>query len=468
MNKNLLLLNPWIYDFAAYDFWMKPSGLLAVGNYLEKQGYKTYLIDCLDRFHLLLPKIKNKKNGTGKFIRTIIEKPKILQHIPRNFSRYGLPDEIFQKSLCQIPEPAVVLVTSGMTYWYPGVQYAIRLVKEKFPHSPVILGGIYATLCRNHAEATSGADFIISGAGEKKALDLVNSLTKNFDNEPTTDFEFPKPTYHYYKKLVSIPIITSCGCPYHCSFCASHLISGKFRQRNPNDVIDEIKFYYEKRKVRNFAFIDDALLINHQNHISKILEAIIRSNVKAHFHTPNGLHVKEIDRDLAQKMFQANFKTIRLSYETINPSRQKEMGLKVTDDFLISALANLEKAGFQRREIDVYVIMGLPEQSVDEIIESMLFVTSLGAKIKLTSFSPIPGTKDWQRAVVLHKMSPDIDPLLTNKSIYPLQHSDLSYDTFQELRNLSKVINYGLDHGVNYFDQSKLAKYVQKFIKSKH
>jgi len=26
--KKVLIINPWIYDFAAYDYWFKPLGLL--------------------------------------------------------------------------------------------------------------------------------------------------------------------------------------------------------------------------------------------------------------------------------------------------------------------------------------------------------------------------------------------------------------------------------------------------------
>jgi len=33
MSKNILLINPWIYDFAAYDFWMKPLGLLTLAPF---------------------------------------------------------------------------------------------------------------------------------------------------------------------------------------------------------------------------------------------------------------------------------------------------------------------------------------------------------------------------------------------------------------------------------------------------
>jgi len=465
-NNNILLINPWIYDFAAYDFWTKPTGLLSIGNYLELHGYHTTLIDCLDRFFPSLPKTHNKKYATGKFIKAKVEKPEILKTVPRHYCQYGIPVNLFLEALNHVPQPDVILMTCVMTYWYQGVQYAIKLLKEKFPKVPVVLGGIYATLCYDHARKKSGADYIITGSGEEKALESVNSLTRNEQNNKKISFKFPTPAYHYYQKLYSIPIFTSYGCPFSCSFCASNIISGKFQQRDPVDVISEIEQYYFTRHVRHFAFFDDALLINHEKHISIILNAVINKKLKLYFHTPNGIHPREITSDIAIKMYKANFKTVRLSYETIDTTRQKEMGQKVTNKSLKKAINNLEKAGYLKKDIDVYVIMGLPGQPVDEVIESMLFVASLGTKIRLTSFSPIPGTKDWQRSVELYNMPNNIDPLLTNNSIYPLNRKDFNFETFQQLRRFSKVINYGLDIGINYFDQSNFAKSVRKYLKS--
>ncbi len=464
-SNTILLINPWIYDFAAYDFWIKPVGLLSIGNFLEQHGYQTHLIDCLDRFH---PRIKNQKNrkfGIGKFIRTEVEKPAGLKHVPRKYCRYGLPVDSVTAELNDLPKPDAILVTSGMTYWYPGVQLAIQLVKEKYPTVPVILGGIYATLFYEHSKNHSGADYVIKGSGEKQALELVDSLTGNQHSE-IADSDFPEPTYHYYKKLASLPLFTSFGCPYKCSFCASHLISGKFRQRNPQDVIEEIDHYYHTRHVRNFAFFDDALLINADRHISVILQSILAKKLQVTLHTPNGIHPKQIDQKLAELMFQSGFKTIRLSYETHNIKRQHEMGGKVSDDSLRNAVNYLCKADYSPRDIDVYVIMGLPDQTFQEVLESMLFVAKLGTKVRLTSFSPIPGTLDWQRCVDLFNMPEDIDPILTNNTIYPLNRPDFTFEMFQRFRELEKVLNYSIDHGINFFDGSELAKQVKRFLKN--
>ena len=37
-NLHLLLINPWIFDFAAHDLWGKPLGLLLLGGLLRARG----------------------------------------------------------------------------------------------------------------------------------------------------------------------------------------------------------------------------------------------------------------------------------------------------------------------------------------------------------------------------------------------------------------------------------------------
>ena len=38
MKPRILLVNPPIYDFSAYDFWLKPYGLLRVAGYTARAG----------------------------------------------------------------------------------------------------------------------------------------------------------------------------------------------------------------------------------------------------------------------------------------------------------------------------------------------------------------------------------------------------------------------------------------------
>jgi len=108
---------------------------------------------------------------------------------------------------------------------------------------------------------------------------------------------------------------------------------------------------------------------------------------------------------------------------------------------LLTAVKNLTNAGYEARDLEAYVIMGLPEQEFDEVISSIFFVNNLGVQIKLASYSPIPGTKDFERAVANGMLSPDIDPLLTNNSIFPLRKSDKEYETYKRIRSFAQMLN---------------------------
>ncbi len=174
-SPHILLINPWITDFAAYNFWIKPLGLLYIASLLRANGFRVTLIDCLD-----FP-IKRKEYRDGKFFKTKIEKPLPLKSIPKNYSQYGIPEEMLLKRLSFIEEkPDLIGITLGMTYWYPGVFKIIEIIKKFFNKVPIILGGIYATLCHEHAKKYSGVDIVFNGRDESDALKLISKLT-NFE-----------------------------------------------------------------------------------------------------------------------------------------------------------------------------------------------------------------------------------------------------------------------------------------------
>ena len=65
-----------------------------------------------------------------------------------------------------------------MTYWYPGVFEVIKRVKAHYPGVPIVLGGVYATICHEHALRFSGADYIVRGPGEAEILRIVAAIVK--------------------------------------------------------------------------------------------------------------------------------------------------------------------------------------------------------------------------------------------------------------------------------------------------
>lgn len=479
MNQTLspyvLLINPWIYDFAAFDLWAKPLGLLYIASALRRHDYEVQLIDCLHydghfkqtRSQSYRCHRKQKPYGTGSFYYEEIEKPPVFRDIPRRFKRYGMPVEEFRVRLSRVAAnnaPFLVCVTSHMTYWYPGIFEVIRIVKSVFPFTPVCLGGIYATLCYEHARDNSGADYIIKGPGELEVLRLADILcgrSRDYCHSMTTNIELRirrntplLPAYDLYllttngvatPSLNSVGLLTSMGCPFRCTYCASSLLGTEFIRRGAEAVVAEIEYYVSTLEVEDIAFYDDALLVDPECHIIPILKLLIKKGLSTtRFHTPNGLHPRYIDLRLARLLREAGFRTIRLGFEGTSSRVQKASSNKVSGDELERAVRYLQVAGYSARDIGVYILVGLPGQGVKEVEEAVEFVNKTGAMVKLAEYSPIPGTKEFEMASIFY---PQVvyEPLSHNKSAFPHIGMGIDYKRFNGLKSLAKRLNAELE-----------------------
>jgi len=145
---------------------------------------------------------------------------------------------------------------------------------------------------------------------------------------------------------------------------------------------------------RNIAFYDDALLVNQDRHLSRILEALALLRPGLNFHTPNGLSPRAVYGELAVLMKKAGFSSIFLSLENADPSWLRQTGPKVEAADLEQALNCLERAGFSRDEISVYVLVGQPLQTAGQVLDSLKLVKQLGARPvwPTTLQYPEPGT----------------------------------------------------------------------------
>ncbi|WAC07154.1 MAG: B12-binding domain-containing radical SAM protein [Thermodesulfobacteriota bacterium] len=439
----IILINPWIYDFAAYDFWAKPLGFLYLAALLRKNGFSLHYIDCLSTDYYSSPTISwpRQESGKGKFLKTKVEKPEPLKGVPRNYCRYGIPSELFDQKLLELPEPDVILVTSGMTYWYQGVGEVILRAKKIFPKIPIILGGTYVTICTAHAKKKSGADFVIPAHGELEILKLVSALAGKeitFNSTPELLDSLPYPAFDLYTNLPYVCITTSRGCPYHCAYCASNLLAPNYTFRDPIAVGDEIEFWWKHHGVTNFAFYDDALLFNSEKRLIPFMKEIIRRSIPANFHTPNGMHLRGMTEDMARLMFLSGFKTIRFGLETADEKLMKKTGGKTTRAEFIQAVKYLKKAGFPKEEIGVYLLAGLPGQRAEEVEESITFVRDCGARPYLAEYSPIPGTILWEEAIKASRFDLVSEPLFHNNSLFPCEWEGFTRKDLQRLKLLAR------------------------------
>ncbi len=456
---HLLLINPWIHDFAAYDVWARPLGLLYLAAMLRRLGCRISYIDCLDRFHPRMPKSSlSSRSGRGPYRKTRIPAPPGLRDIPRHYCRYGMDPDWFAEDLRRAGKPDAVLVTSLMTYWYPGVAETIRAIRNVWPGSPVILGGIYARLLPHHARQACDPDYLVTGDPAADLFPLIARLT-GFPPDPENkaggaysgkpasppgshpDFRdfarWPDPALDCQHGVPFIPLLTTRGCPFQCAYCASKILEPQMHRRHWTLVLEELKRQHARHRTADIVFYDDALLVDPRRHILPLLDGVLRSGLSLRFHTPNALHLREITMETATLMKRAGFKTIRLGLETTAFDKRKALDAKVTEEEFRQAVACLHQAGFRREQLGAYLLAGLPNQRLESLESSIRMAREAGITPIPAWFTPIPGTPLWDAAVNASPFDLEADPVFTNNAVFPCRPRGFSWEVLTRVKHLA-------------------------------
>jgi len=302
MTPRILLVNPPVHDFAAYDFWLKPYGLLSVAGYLRGKAHFR-LFDYLDRLHPFMARQKalaSDRWGRGRFYEQRIDNPPCLEQIPRYFRRFGLPRNLFQDFIAREKRFDFALVQTTMTYWYPGVEEVIQDIRKISPPTKIVLGGNYVTLCSGHAK-NFRADLLVRGTN-------LEPLWKYLGIEP--DLNQPA-LWEAYEKLRVGALKLSDGCPFECTYCSVPQVYGRFKARPLERSLAELVLL-AKCGAKNIAFYDDALLFKPEEVLVPFLNELMRRGINVNLHSPNALNARFVTKDLARLMVQAGFKTFYL------------------------------------------------------------------------------------------------------------------------------------------------------------
>ena len=428
MAPNILLVQPPIYDFSAYDFWLKPYGLLRVAGWLRGQA-ALHLFDYLDRWHAQAPAVSRRSDpwDRGQFAAEVSPKPAVFASVPRFYRRYGRQRQQFAAFLAAAEPFDVALIQTGMTYWYPGVKEVIADLRQFSPHTQIVLGGVYATLCHAHAQQL-GADLVIEHDHLAPLWQLLG----------VTPQPAALPFWEAYDQLpVGILKLTD-GCPFRCTYCAVPQVYPPFMGRPLERSLAELAMLWQ-RGVRNVALYDDALLFKPEQILLPFLRQVLQRGIAVNFHTPNALNARFITRDIATLMGQAGFKTFYLGFESSAYQWQRRTGGKVFADELTQAVEHLLTAGADPCHITAYLIIGHPQTALQEVEASMYFAHRLGIRLMLSEFSPIPGTPDGERC----RQWVDLDePLWHNKTAFTQLHLGLA--EVQRLKTLCRDLNQRL------------------------
>lgn len=370
-DKRALLLNPPVYDTRYWDRWSQPYGLLRVATLLRRLGYRTELIDCLESS----PKGRVRRSVKGKV--TVGDVQMTFYHFGMSLS--DLHSRL--ESLDYVPDQ--VYVTSIMTYWWESTRDVVSLVKEIFPQSEVLVGGIYPSLCPEHAVENIPADIVVTGEIQE-ASHLWTDLS-------------------VYSEPPSYAVISaSRGCPYDCAHCAQRKINGPgVRHRDPEEVVEEILEKNRRYGIRKFAFYEDNILIDCESNFERILDLLLDKNLRFHLTAPEGFEVRLLYPRLLKKMKATGFRSVYLpleiaSYDGTVHVDQKNVRL---EEFQ-RAVEYCRQAGYRpgvRQDLNAFILYGLPNQPLDALVDAILYAVHRVGNVTPMLFTPVPGSRLYHR-----------------------------------------------------------------------
>lgn len=413
----VVLLNPPVYDFAFYDLYVKPYGLMRIGRWLADAGYDVRVLNVLDyddpEACEQLGTPRRKADGTGKLHRRAAEYPQALPSIGRGYYRYGIPEELIERRLREL-RPDLVLISTGMTYWYLGVQEAIRVAERVCPGIPVAAGGVYASLLADHCASLGPVEVFPGEIGVEFRSFLAGC-------------GFPVPSASPSERLLTEPsawrdagvVRLNTGCPLDCDYCASGILS-RYRSGDPDESFEAMN-ELSSLGIRDFAFYDDALLFSKDASLLPFLRRVIAGGARFRFHLPNAVHVTGLDLETARILAAAGVREIRLGYESPAADFHRVHDRKWQEGDFAAAVDALAGAGFTGDRIGAYVLVGLPGQRVEEAEEAVRHAASFGIDVILSRYSPIPETRLWSESVARCRYPIEEEPLFHDNTIFPME-----------------------------------------------
>jgi hypothetical protein len=151
----------------------------------------------------------------------------------------------------------------------------------------------------------------------------------------------------------------------------------------------------------------------------------------------NGVSFAALDGELLGLMKRAGFKTINLSFvsaDTLTRERMKRPSGLIDFDSIVS------EAGKTGLQVIGYAILGMPGQTLYEMVETIIHLMGQRVLIGPSIYYPTPGTPLFEVCKKEGLLPPH--PLQWRSSAFPLETKDFTRLDLVTLFRLTRVINF--------------------------
>jgi len=460
----ILLIQPPIQDFYQTSIRTQPIGLAYLAASLQENGHEVEILDCQTGKKRSIP-IPSELSYLRDFYPFNDRSPFKLYS---GYYHFGMDwDEIRKK--IEDSEADVFGISSSFTPYHGEALEIAQIVKKWDGKKIVVMGGAHVSCDPEEVLKSPLVDYIVLGEGEVRFPLLLKKIEKGETGDiqeidgigfrangemrinPLQNFiedldSLPYPgrdlldlDRYRMKKRRSTMIITSRGCPHRCAYCSTHLVMGaSFRTRSPENIIQEMMDCVRRYGIQAFDIEDDNFTFDRERAkglMSLIIETFGEQNLE--LTAMNGVSFASLDRELLRLMKNAGFRTINLSFVSTDPSTKERMRRpKAVTEFDIV----LEQAEHLGLHVIAYGILGMPGQTIQEMVDTLIYLMGKRNLIGPSVYYPTPGTPLFQRCKE-EGILPSL-PSQWRSSAIPIETKDFDRLDIVTLLRLARVINF--------------------------
>lgn len=234
-----------------------------------------------------------------------------------------------------------------------------------------------------------------------------------------------------YPRIATIR--TSTGCAFDCSFCVvHHMMNGKYLQRTPEDVVDEIAGIEEEY----IYFVDDETFLNPKR-LTEIANLLKERGIKKKYVSWARVDTIVSHPELFRLWKEVGLHIVYVGMEAMDEARLNDYGKRTTVDLNWQAVQILRDTGILLHAS----LMVDPGFSVEDFrnLEKVI-IDLIPAEVSFTVFSPSPGTELWKK----HRGEYIIDPYLYYDCMHTVLPTKLDLNLFYA--HFARLYRIGWQH----------------------
>ncbi len=198
------------------------------------------------------------------------------------------------------------------------------------------------------------------------------------------------------KKFPNVSILTSRGCPHQCVFCLESTVfnhSPSFRCRDPDKVVEEMRYVAEKYGAKEVYFDDSSFTANRE-HARAVAKAILQAGLQIPW---SAMADARIDDQTLKLLKQANCIGLKFGVETADRDRMTAIHKNLDLDHVQRFVKTCRSLGIAAHGTFMF---GLPGETRESLQKTLKYAEKLRCDTSQFSVAtPFPGTPFYDQAV---------------------------------------------------------------------